>query len=293
MAIDDTLLVDLLSHIHDYESIPILAHEKLWQRLKHYFLTGGLPEVVSVYVQHKDDLFTAFEVVRQKQRDLIEGYFADIAKHSGKINAMHIHRIWQSVPEQLARSQDGSANKFKFKQVVPGIDRYSRLSDAIDWLESAGLILKTSIVNSGKLPLKAYVKKNTFKLYMFDVGILGALNDLNPKTILDYNYGSYKGFYAENFVAQALLCADARKLYSWEERTAEVEFLQDINGEVIPIEIKSGWVTQAKSLKVFAQKYEPPCRVTMSAKNLNVDAKNKRVSLPLYLAGVFDLSNIN
>ena len=84
--------------------------------------------------------------------------------------------------------------------------------------------------------------------------MLGAISNLPPKTILDYDYGSYKGYFAENFVAQEFLCAGEREIYSWRERKAEVEFLRQIEGEVLPIEIKSGWVTQAKSLKVFADR---------------------------------------
>lgn len=259
--------------------------------MKDYFITGGLPEVVHIYCEHQHDLFTGFNLVRQKQLDLIEVYFIDIAKHSGKINAMHIQRIWRSIPEQLAYTQDGNAKKFRFKNAIPGIDRFSKLADAIDWLESAGLLLKTHIVNSAQLPFKAYVKENAFKLYLFDVGILGALSELSPKTILDYNYGSYKGFFAENFVAQAFSCADSKKLYSWNEGMAEVEFLKEVEGQVIPIEVKSGWVTQAKSLKVFADKYKPPYCVVISAKNLGKNDKLKVLSLPLYLASRFPLES--
>ena len=98
------------------------------------------------------------------------------------------------------------------------------------------------------------------------MGILGALCEINPKTILDYDYGSYKGFIAENYIAQALVFSSPTQLYSWAENISEVEFVREVNGEIIPIEVKSGWVTQAKSLQVFSQKYNPPYRVMMSAK---------------------------
>lgn len=291
MACEDELYVDLLNTITIKSEIPLTAHDYLWNKLKHYFVVGGLPEVVDTYRQNSQDLFTACHLVREKQKELIEDYYADIAKHSGKINAMHINRILNNVPEQLGRSQDGSAQKFKFKNSVPGIDRFNKLADAIDWLYAAGLILKTHIINNAHLPLKAYVVENAFKLFLFDVGILGALSDLNPKTLLDYDYGSFKGFFAENFVAQALQAHGHDALYSWTENMAEIEFLQQIENAAIPIEVKSGWVTQAKSLQVFNHKYHPPFRVIMSAKPLKIDTQNQLWNIPLYLAGLIP-SNI-
>ncbi|PHQ79440.1 MAG: hypothetical protein COB66_06825 [Coxiella sp. (in: Bacteria)] len=288
-AVDDVQYVELLQQLTTRDTIPQIAHEHLWERLQHYFIVGGLPDVVRIYCEHSDDLVTAFNLVREKQLDLIEDYFSDIAKHSGKLNAMHINRIWRNIPEQLAQTQDGSAKKFKFKGAIPGIDRYSKLADALDWLGAAGLIIKVGIVKKGALPLKAYAKDNEFKLFIFDVGILGALCDISVKTILDYSYGSYKGFYAENFIAVAFGSTSALAQYSWVEKSAEVEFIREIDAALIPIEVKSGWVTRAKSLSVFAQKYRPAYRVIMSANNMRINTKENIQYLPLYLAERFPL----
>jgi uncharacterized protein len=271
------------STISDY------LHHYLWERLKIYFVVGGLPEVVGQYLQYRDDPFLAFEKVRQKQLDLIEDYYADIAKHAGKVNAMHIKRIWQSVPEQLASTQDGSAKKFKFRDAVKGVDRYSKLADAIDWLENAGLILKINIVSESRIPLKAFKKENSFKLVLFDVGILGAMCDLDPVTILEHEYGSYKGYFAENYVAQALSYRDVQVLYCWEGKTSEIEFVRQIKGALIPYEVKSGWVTQSKSLKVYQEKYNPQYRVIISAKKMTIDVHNHMHHYPLYLASYLPL----
>lgn len=89
-----------------------------------------MPEVIQTFIDHKDNLFVAFEKVRENQIQLLSDYYADIAKHSGKINAMHIDRIWRSIPAQLASSIDGSAKKYQFHGVIEGIDRYSRLAGA-------------------------------------------------------------------------------------------------------------------------------------------------------------------
>jgi len=279
----DTKLFEFLRDRERSEIIPPIIHNHLWEQLKIYFVVGGLPEIVKTFAEYKDDLFIALKKVREKQNNLLLTYIADIAKHSGKQNAMHIERLWRNVPAQLAREHDGSVGKFKFKGVIPGIKRYSKLVGSIDWLVSAGLIIKVSIVNSGQLPFSAYTTENTFKLYVFDVGLLGALSDLSPKSIMEYEYGSYKGYFAENFAAQEFICSGVKELYCWKEGSAEVEFLRDINGDVLPVEIKSGWVTQAKSIKVFAQKYCPKYRMIFSANNLSIDLINKVYRFPLYL----------
>jgi predicted AAA+ superfamily ATPase len=283
----DVKLFEFLQDRKKSEVIPQIIHSRLWEQLKIYFIVGGLPEIIKTFAEYKDDLFIALAKVREKQDNLLSTYIADIAKHSGKQNAMHIERLWRNVPAQLARDQDGSAGKFKFKGVIPGIKRYSKLAGSIDWLVSAGLIIKVHIVNSGQLPFSAHITENIFKLYIFDVGLLGALSDLPPKSIIDYEYGSYKGYFAENFIVQEFVYSGVKDLYCWKERSSEVEFLREINGDVLPIEVKSGWITQAKSIKVFAQKYNPGYRVIFSANNLSIDSINKVQRYPLYLASCF------
>lgn len=268
-----------------YHDIPHFAHEHLWQNLKHYFVVGGLPEVVLQFVTHKENLFTAFQEVRQKQKLLLSAYLADIAKHSGSVNSMHISRIFESVPQHLAKTQDSTSSRYVIKGTVPGIDRYSKLVGALDWLIKAGLLIKVPIVNSGQLPFSAYAQENIFKLYLFDIGLLGAMSSISPKVILDYEWGTYKGYFAENFVAQAFLVGGIDRLFSWQEKTAEVEFLHEIDGHVIPIEVKSGWVKQAKSIKIFAEKYHSPYRVILSAAYPTI--KESVRYYPLYLAERF------
>jgi hypothetical protein len=269
------------------KQIPEIVHEHLWNQLKHYFIVGGLPEVVTTYCAQKNSLFETFTLVRKKQDDLLKTYYADIAKHSGKINAMHIDRLFKSVPSQLQQVQDGSISRFKFKGVVPGVSHYDRLAGAIDWLEAAGLVLKTHIVNTGHLPFRGYAKENLFKLLLFDIGILGSMSDLPPKVILDYDYGSYKGYFAENFVAQELISHGRDALFSWQEQKAEVEFLAEVDGSAIPLEVKSGLITKAKSLKTFSEKYQPPYQVIFSGRPLHIERSTH--FYPLYLAGQFPL----
>ncbi len=265
------------------DTLSDLIHEEMWNRLKIYFVVGGLPEVVQKYAENKEDIYRAFQIVRQTQDTLINNYGADIAKHSGKENALYIERVWRSMASQLSRELNGAAPKFKFKDIIPGVTSYLRLMGPIDWLEKAGLAIKVPIIQSAQVPLSAYQKENFFKLFVFDVGILAALSRLSPTTIMDYDYGSYKGYFAENFIAEMLLAYGHSPFYCWREQTAEIEFLIDYSGNTIPIEVKSGRVTQSKSLRVFIQKYNPKYAIIMSAKNFSWDQQSKIYNYPLYL----------
>lgn len=284
LALGDQKFLEFMEEPKD-SPLPEFVHSHLWNRLKHYFVVGGLPEVVQTYINHQNSPVEAFKQVRKRQNELITIYYADMAKHCGAVNAMHIQRVWNSVPTQLMRNLDGSSSKYVFKGVIPQVNRYQQLVGAIDWLEAAGLIIKISIVESAQIPLKAYNKENFFKLMLFDIGILGAMSDLSAQSILDYEYGSYKGYFAENFVAQEFLQGAGKPLYSWNEGTAEVEFLVDIEGKIIPVEVKSGEVTHSKSLLSFSHKYDPLYSVILSGKNFHFNNKKRRYFYPLYLAG--------
>ncbi len=268
--------------------IPEIVHRHLWNQLKHYFITGGMPEIVQTYCENRGQLFDAFSLVREKQEMLVAAYIADMAKHSGKVNAMHLGRLFHSVPTQLEKENTQGAARFKFKGVVPGVSHYQRLVGAIDWLISAGLVIKVSIVESATLPLRSHAKENRFKLLLFDVGILGSMSGLSPKAILDYDYGSYKGYFAENFVAEELLCATEQELFSWSKKSAEVEFLLSQNEGVVPLEVKAGSVTKSKSLQIFAEKYHPKRQIIVSGKPLNL--KGEKSYYPLYMAGFLNTS---
>jgi len=273
--------------VHRYtidSQISTLKHEHLWNRLKQYFITGGLPEVVSTFSEQQESLFGATIAVRSLQEQLIKAYYADIAKHAGKVNAMHIDRTWQAVPLQLASNYDTSTDRFRFKEIIPTINRYRQLVNVIDWLEEAELIIRIPIVGSFEHPLKAYSKENLFKLMMFDIGLLGAMNPIDPSAILAYDYGTYKGYFAENFVAQQLISHAGNSLYCWQEDRSEIEFLLPHRAEIIPIEVKAGKVSKAKSLEKYFNKYQPKLSIVLSARPPYQNHKKTVLHLPLYLA---------
>ena len=206
---------------------------------------------------------------------------ADIAKHSGTVNALHIERLWNNVVAQLNRVQDNSIAKFKFKNAIPGKRGYAEIASPLDWLEKAHLIHKVNILKTIQHPLMAYQKENCFKLTMFDMGILCAMSSIKYKTIHDFGFGSYKGYLAENFVAQELKAAHL-PLQSWIGRTSEIEFLLESDTGVIPVEVKSGTRTQSKSLQTFINKYNPDFSIILSANNIS--KRNHILYLPIYAA---------
>ncbi|MCX7115629.1 MAG: AAA family ATPase [Gammaproteobacteria bacterium] len=273
--------LDALERCVTTRILPEIIHAHLWNQFKRYMITGGLPEVVQTYLDNQDDLYTACQLAREKQHELIYGYDADIAKHAGKVNAMHIERVWRAVPAQLA--QEKSKNRFQFKGIVPGVDRYARLADALDWLSAAELVIKVPIIDHVELPLRAYEDESWFKLYVFDIGILGAMSNLPPKAILDYDYGTYKGYVAENIIAQELLAKGVTQLHSWQHQRAEIEFLYSDDQGVIPLEVKAGQVTRNQSLNKYAEKYHPPYRAVLSARPLHIDLLHHYHQYPLYM----------
>lgn len=281
-GIGESILSELLE-THDFlEPYPSAAHERLWELWKHYLIVGGLPAAVKEYNSSKSNLFESFNNVRKLQNDLISAYCSDIAKHSGKTNAIHVEQVWRNVPQQLARTVDGSAPKFRFKDVISTLRGFDKLCGPINWLRSARLVLSTSIVEKAEMPLSAYASENSFKLYFFDAGMLGAISELPPAYILDYGFGSYKGYIAENFVAQELLAAGVSGHFCWKGRTSEIEFLIPANKGIYPLEVKSGTVIHSKSLDVFIDKHKPEKAFVLSGRNS--EKRPDRAHVPLYAA---------
>lgn len=259
------------------------THEHLWGLLKNYFIVGGMPEVVTTFLScEQTENHSAYKKIREKQETLITTYLADMAKHSGKQNAMHIERLWKNIPEQLAQENDGANSRFQFKDIIPGVKAFSRLVGVIDWLEKANLLIKVKIVQRAEFPLAAFTKENRFKLYLFDVGLLGSLSGLSPETLYQMSFGTYKGYIAENFVAQELTSLGFHPLYSWTENTSEIEFLLEQNGNFLPIEVKAGNKMRSKSLAIFCKKFSPPLAYLLNAKPPQMAKKEIIQHYPLY-----------
>lgn len=287
-AIDDRKSHEWLPTPSLNAQVPSLIHEHLWNMLKIYYVVGGMPEAVSTYKRHALDLHNAFEQVRNVQRDLLQTYENDFAKHAGKLNAVHIQALYRNIPKQLASAQNDSVQRFKFNDVLSGKKGFASWERPLHWLINAGIALQTKLSSATELPIEHFCKDNIFKLYMHDVGLLGCAQNLAPDILIKQDYGLAKGFFAENFVAQELRAAHNQRLwplYSWSERTSEIEFIRPYQGRVIPIEVKAGHRTQAKSLQQFQKLYEPPLAIKISAHNIQYQKETKTLHLPLYLAG--------
>ena len=268
-----------------------IAHTELWNAFKNFLCTGGLPEPVSSWLNAGASKSLApLKAARKIIERNITNYTADIAKHAGKINSMHIERVWQNSATQLASYHDESTGRFKFKEVIPGRASYRDLEGPLDWLMKAHMLLKVLIAQKAESPLAAFSKENIFKAYLFDIGVLTTMLGLRLEEIQQFDFGTYKGYLAENFVATELLAtrphpSDKLPLYAWNEGRAEIEFLLNSSNGMIPIEVKSGHRIRSKSLQSFNDRYHPQVSVILSARlpEKIQTTDQKRINLPIYM----------
>ncbi len=283
-ATSNDMLIDIYRNF-DFKpnSIPKVAHSQFWDLLKQYYVTGGMPEAIQAFINCGGNHMDGFMAARKIQKNLLRDYHADVSKHSGKLNAMHIISVLENIPMQLSTMVDASTRRFYFKDVIPGKKGFSSIEGPINWLVEAGLVYKIMINNRSELPIKSFCKPNIFKLMLLDHGLLAASLDLPPKSIILQNYGITKGYFAESMVAHELIAAGHEELYCWMERNCEIEFLQIIKNVPCPIEVKAGHRTQAKSLKQYISTYNPPRSVKITAQPFSIT--DARINLPLYLTG--------
>lgn len=286
-ALKQERLLELINSLSLKQTLIEPLHRKIWTFFKYYMITGGLPEAVKLFREKINTPAEGFSLVRKLQKTLLKDYIDDIAKHSGKIKSVKIEAVLKNIPIQLARETRG-IKKFVFKDVLSNALRYSVLEAPIEWLIKAGLVIKVPICTRSLFPLQAYSEEKRFKLYMFDVGILGCMLDLSPKIIFSYNYGSYKGYFAENVVLTELTSHFDKIIYSWSKNSSEIEFLIEYNEDIIPIEVKAGINTKAKSLRVYIEKYSPKNALLFSGRPI-ISKDKIKTQLPLYLASKFHL----
>ncbi len=252
-------------------------HQILKSELKLYFITGGMPRLVQEFIDSGDMM-----EVRKLQEDLLDTYKADFVKYSGPVDALKILSVFENIPKQLAKDN----RKFQFKSLKSG-GRYKEFSSAIDWLVNAGLVFKVPILSHAEIPLKALVDENIFKLYFFDIGLLGALVEL-PISVFSVEeniFKTFKGAFTENYFIQEFTAHREESLYCWQGKTAEVDFLFGREMEFFPVEVKSGESGKLKSLKVFSEKYHCKTKTRCSLFPLEIRAEGELRSIPLYLAG--------
>lgn len=272
LAMDEKSLVMALDS-KDFSIIDNFSDKFLFW-LKNYYYIGGMPAVVDSFRRNKDYVKT-----RQIQKDILRQYEQDFGKHVDAKNLPRIRMVWQSIPIQLAKEN----KKFFFRQIKKGA-RSSDFEIAIQWLMDSGLIYKVNRVNEPHMPLKAYINMSAYKLFILDIGLLGALSDLPAKTILEKDeiFVEFKGAFTEQYVLQQLICDTQYTPYYYgtDKSTFEQDFMIQMEDRIVPIEVKAEGNVYSQSLKAYCEKYHPKKAVRFST--LKYVDQGWMVNIPLY-----------
>jgi predicted AAA+ superfamily ATPase len=251
-----------------------LFKEKLKNYLRYYFYVGGMPEVVDAFSQTRD-----WQLVRRIQNRILHSYEGDFSKHAPVEVVPRIRMVWQSIPSQLVKEN----KKFIYGVIREGA-RAREFELAIQWLVDCGLLLKSYRLSKPGMPLAAYQDLSSFKLFLVDVGLLGAMTGLNAQTIIDGDviFTEFKGALTEQYVMQQLRIDSNRYIGYWmnERNTSEVDFIIQDEGKVIPVEVKSGENLKAKSFKLFCEKYKPERAIRTSLSDYHEESWV--TNIPLY-----------
>ena len=278
-ALGKSGLRQLIEIKNDFSPFPQPFHDELVALLGKYFFVGGLPEPVKLFVEtgNLDD-------VRSNQKDIIDSYLLDFSKYAITSDIPKLTMIWDSIPSQLAKEN----KRFVFSAIRKSV-RAREYEGALQWLENAGLIYKSHQVTVPKRPLKGYMNRSSFKVFVFDVGILGALVKLAPQVLIekDRPFTEFKGAFVENYVAQQLRSEKQIDLYYWtsQGKMAELDFLCEFGSQIYPLEAKAGISPKSKSLKSYDQQFSPP--ILSRATLLNLRHDGRILNYPLYAITLF------
>ena len=276
-AVGEGKYIELFNDRNINREIPELYTVPLERHLKNYYIVGGMPEAVKEFAESGD-----YAEVAKIQDEILSDYSDDFSKHAPISEIEKIRIIWDSIPKQLAKEN----NKFVFSHVKEG-KRAHELEAALQWLKNSGLVHLVELVQNAELPLSSNADSTYFKVYMADSGLLCRRLGLSYKNILEENtaLSTFKGAITENYVLQELIVQN-KVPYFWRSgNTAELDFLFEEDGNVIPVEVKAATNTQAKSFKQFCKKYQNKTGFKLSLKNIaeNDCEGTNAVSLPLYL----------
>jgi predicted AAA+ superfamily ATPase len=245
--------------------------------LRQYCYVGGMPEAVLSYSQKKD-----FREVRRIQLAILSSYEQDFSKHAPATMVPRIRMLWNSIPSQLAKEN----RKFIYGLIRTG-SRAKEYEQAMAWLIDSGLIHKVHNVSKPGIPLKAYEDLSAFKLFVVDVGLLAAMTALDAKTLITGNeiFTEFRGSLTEQYVLQQLLLKKPEGIYYWapENARAEIDFLIQFSGQVIPIEVKAEENLKAKSLAVYREKFNPGISIRTSMSEYRKE--KSLINIPLYGIG--------
>ncbi len=255
-AVGEKRFVDLINDLN-FASIKNFKDEYI-RFLKNYFYIGGMPEVVQSFVNDKD-----FSKARNIQNKILETYEKDFSKHLPTSDIAKTRMLWNNIPAQFAKEN----KKFIYGVIKQGA-RAKEYENSLYWLSDCGLIYEVFRVKKPSPPLKAYTDIGSFKLFLSDVGLLCALSELDAETILEQNsiFEEFKGSLCEQYVLQQLKAANNKSVYYWsaERGEAEIDFLIQHKGKIVPLEVKAGINLKAKSLQVYKENFKPEISVRTS-----------------------------
>ena len=264
-----------MDSVEDIEKIPDAFYNPLYEKLKMYYITGGMPEPVYMWSKERN-----IDLTVKSLNNIIEAYERDFTKHPNIKEFPKISMIWKSIPSQLSREN----KKFIYKVVKEGA-RAREYEDALQWLVNANLVSKVYRVSAPKIPLSAYDDLSAFKIYMVDVGILNRLSLLSPIAFGEGNrlFVEFKGALTENFILQSLIPQFEVSPRYWSDNVYEVDFIIQNENDIFPVEVKAEKNTKGRSLFKFKEKYSEniKLRVRFSFDNLTLDGD--LLNIPLFM----------
>jgi len=267
-----TLSQEILNHFNQNKPLPTALHNEALELYNRFLIIGGMPAAVKEFIDTD-----SFLTVKDVQGRILNEYIADMAKYANPATAVKIRACYNSIPAQLAKENV----KFQYKTVQRG-GTATIFGESIEWLVYAGIALKCQKTGHGFMPVSAYTDLSNFKLYMSDAGMLTMKSGMATQTILSSieENNMFLGMISENYVAQALVCNGFPLFYWKNENTAELDFVVQIAGEVIPVEVKKGKRTKSASLNMFMKQYN--CRYAIRISGKNFGFENHIRSVPLY-----------
>ena len=271
-------LVEYMKQLNHLEPIPSIFHEQLLEKLKSYYVIGGMPEAVLAWTTESD-----LSAVQEIQSTILTSYEQDFSKHVSEAEANKISLIWNGIPSQLARE-----NKKFIYQVVKEGARAREYEAALTWLRDTGLIEQIYNIAKPALPVKAYEDLSAFKIYALDIGLLGRLARLSPDTVINQDelFSEFKGALTENYCLKMLQHIPNWHLNYYTFDRYEIDFLAQAGSLIIPIEVKSGQSGSHASLTRYNEAHHPAIALRLSTGNLTHDGLT--LNIPLYLAEYTD-----
>ncbi len=274
-AIDESLY-DYYRSIKKGQMIETIIHNRLLEMYNYYLIIGGMPECVASWVRNKDP-----QKINQIQEELISIYENDFSKHNGKVNSGRILMVFRSIVSQLAKANE----KFMYGAVREGA-RARDFEEAIEWLVSAGMLNRIYNVSKLEHPLIAFDRLDSFKLFVFDTGLLKYMAGLDNSSILLKSDYQLKGPLTENFVLQQLKGKFALEPRYFSTKNSELDFVLQYGAEIIPVEVNGGEDKAAPAFKAYVNENNPVNAIRFSKRGYRKDGLITNV--PLYLASKLD-----